>query len=136
MKTRTVVAALIEQHGRLLVCQRRRSDPFPLLWEFPGGKVRDGETPAEALARELAEELGVQAYIGREVYRTRHRYPELPEELELIFFTAQIESGTPRNLAFEQIVWARPQELPQMEFLPADKELIALLANRRLELQL
>jgi 8-oxo-dGTP diphosphatase len=135
MKTTIVVAALIEQDNRLLVCQRRRSDPFPLLWEFPGGKVHDGETPAQALARELIEELGVQAQIGREVYRTRYRYPELPDELELIFFTARIESGALRNLAFEQIVWVRPQELPQMEFLPADKELITLLAEQQLKLR-
>ncbi len=133
MRVTTVVAALIERDGRLLVCQRRRTDPFPLRWEFPGGKVHDGETPQQALARELAEELGVQARIGREVYRTRHRYKDLPNELALIFFAARIESGSPENLAFERIAWVVPQELPELEFLAADKELIALLAEQRVK---
>ncbi len=130
----TVVAALIEQNGRLLVCQRRRSDAFPLKWEFPGGKARPGEAAAEALARELAEELGVTATIGREVYRTRHRYADYADELELVFFTATLDTQAPRNLAFERIEWAEPAALPQYDFLPADRELISLLAHGALRL--
>ncbi|MCL6566415.1 MAG: (deoxy)nucleoside triphosphate pyrophosphohydrolase [Acidobacteriia bacterium] len=128
----TVVAALIEREGHLLVCQRKRTAIFPLLWEFPGGKVHDGELPEQALVRELAEELDITVCVGPELYRTRHRYPELPEEIELRFFAAHIVSGAPRNLAFEQIAWVRPQDLPAMEFLPADRELIARLAEGRL----
>jgi 8-oxo-dGTP diphosphatase len=82
----TVAAALIQQNGQILICQRRRSDRLALKWEFPGGKVQPGESAAEALVRELAEELGVTAAIGQEVYRTRHRYAEHAGELELIFF--------------------------------------------------
>ena len=63
-----VVAALIEADGKLLVCQRRRTDSFGLMWEFPGGKLEPGETPAQALARELQEELGVEAKIGPEMF--------------------------------------------------------------------
>ena len=134
----TVVAALIEQDGRLLICQRRRGDSFPLKWEFPGGKVRPGESLVQALARELAEELGVSAAVGRELYRTRHRYAELSEELELIFFSvelcpsspsAPLDAQAPRNLAFEQIKWMKPAALPQFDFLPADRELVSLLAS-------
>src|SRR5712692_10542516 len=116
----TVVAALIEQEGRLLICQRRSSDPFPLQWEFPGGKVRAGETPAQALARELREEVGVEGSIGCEVYRTRHRYPEYTDELELIFFAAEIGTMPVKNLAFEKILWAEPRTLLHFDFLAAD----------------
>lgn len=125
----TVVAALIQQDGRWLVCQRRTGDAFPLKWEFPGGKVRAGETPPAALARELLEELGVSATIGRELYRTRHRYPELAEELELIFFETRLGAAPVRNLAFEQILWAAPSALPALDFLPADSELVARLGG-------
>jgi 8-oxo-dGTP diphosphatase len=123
----TVVAAIVLRNARLLVCQRRRDAAFPLKWEFPGGKACAEETPEQALARELAEELGVEARIGREVYRTRHRYPELPEELDLRFFAATL-AGEPRNLAFEQIAWDAPESLVARDFLPADRELVALLA--------
>ncbi len=134
----SVVAALIQQNGRLLICQRRRTDSFALQWEFPGGKVQPGESPADALARELAEELGVTVAIGHELYRTRHRYTEHQDALELVFFSAELAPGSsgvalgaqpPRNLAFEQIRWAEPAALPQFDFLPADRELVALLSS-------
>lgn len=125
----TVVAALIEQSGRLLICQRRRIDPFPLQWEFPGGKVRPGESPAEALARELREELGVDSVIGRELYRTRHQYPGQAEELEILFFAATVDSSLVRNLTFERIEWVEPDALSRYDFLAGDRELVALLAR-------
>ena len=125
----TVAAAVIEQDGRLLICQRRRTDAFALKWEFPGGKVRPAESAAEALARELAEELGVTAAIGPEVYRTRHRYAEYLDELELVFFLAALDARKVRNLAFERIAWAEPATLPHYDFLPADRELVSLLSN-------
>jgi mutator protein MutT len=124
---RVVVAALIEREGCLLVGQRRRDGPFPLKWEFPGGKVRPGETPAEALARELREELGVSAAVGAELYRTRHRYAELSDELLLIFFAARIE-GEPQCLAFEQVCWVERSRLDRLDFLAADRELVMRLA--------
>lgn len=144
-----VVAALIESHGKLLVCQRRRDAAFALMWEFPGGKVEAGETLESALARELREELGVTATVGAEVYRTTHKYAEMPRAVELIFFRCTVDSisragsqpatatwpgqasatGAPQNLAFEQIAWREPRDLPSMNFLPADRELIDLLAK-------
>jgi 8-oxo-dGTP diphosphatase len=130
----TVVAALIESQGKLLVCQRRRGDSFALQWEFPGGKMKLGETPVQALARELREELGIAARIGREIYRTQHRYAELSEPIELLFFSAAIESGEPQNLVFEQIAWRAPQSLPDLDFLPADRELIAKLSTGALRI--
>lgn len=128
----SVVAALIEHDGRLLICQRRRGGSFPLQWEFPGGKVQREESPAEALARELSEELGVDPpgiAIGVELYRTRHRYAEHSDELELIFFAVSLDARRVRNLAFERIEWAEPAALPRYDFLPADDEFVGLLVS-------
>lgn len=126
-----VVAAVIESHGRILACQRRKNDAFGLKWEFPGGKLKPDETPPQALARELREELGVDAQIGPEIYRTRHRYAELAREIELIFFQALADESQIQNQAFEQMRWVRPDELSALDFLPADQEFIAKLANPR-----
>jgi 8-oxo-dGTP diphosphatase len=131
----TVVAALILRESRILVCQRRRDDSHPLQWEFPGGKVETGELPQEALARELREELGVEATIGRELFRTRHRYREFRPELELIFFQASVEpTATLQNLVFEGFEWAAPSALPDYNFLQADEEFVALLAAHAIPL--
>jgi 8-oxo-dGTP diphosphatase len=127
-----VVAALIEREGKLLVCQRRRDARFPLQWEFPGGKVQPGESPGEALRRELAEELGVEARVGREVHRLRYRYPEDDCDIELIFLEASLDADAVRNLAFEEIRWVERARLPELDFLDADREFVHLLAEERL----
>lgn len=130
-----VVAAIIERNGKLLLCQRRRDAAFPLKWEFPGGKVHAGETREAALTRELREELAVTATIGRELYRTRHRYPEMEQELELTFYSARIgDAPALQNLAFETIEWARRDRLPAYDFLPADRELIEKIATGEIAL--
>jgi 8-oxo-dGTP diphosphatase len=131
---KTVVAALIEAEGKLLACQRRRDVAFGLMWEFPGGKTEGGETPEEALARELQEELGAAVRIGAEVYRTRHKYVEMPEAIELIFFACRVVRGEVKNLDFEKIAWCEPHDLRSMNFLAADRELIELLAEGSLRL--
>jgi 8-oxo-dGTP diphosphatase len=125
----TVVAALIESEGKLLVCQRRRGGSFELMWEFPGGKKKLGETLEAALKRELREELGVAARIGPEVYRTRHEYAELAETIKLVFFLAKAEPSEMSNRVFEQIEWRDPKSLRELNFLPADRELIEKLAS-------
>ena len=125
-----VVAALIEADGKVLVCQRRRTDSFGLLWEFPGGKVEAGESPSEALARELREELGVAARVGPEIFRTRHQYSELGEAIDLIFFAATVTPADIRNHAFETMEWRVRSALPELNFLPADREFVANLAKR------
>jgi len=130
-----VVAALIEYEGKLLVCQRRRGGPFELLWEFPGGKVQPGETLEAALARELEEELGVTAKVGCEVYRTEHRYPEMKEPLQLIFFATTAPRDEVRNVIFERIEWRDRSSLPDLNFLPADRELIEKLAAGEINLR-
>jgi 8-oxo-dGTP diphosphatase len=129
-----VVAALIESHGKILVCQRKRGDTFELMWEFPGGKLKHGESPAQGLARELEEELGVTSEIGEEVQRARHQYAQMSEPIELIFLRARITGGTIENRVFETIEWREPQTLPELNFLPADRDLIHLLATGKLRL--
>jgi 8-oxo-dGTP diphosphatase len=125
-----VVAGLIEAEGKILVCQRRRGDTFELMWEFPGGKLQAGETAAEGLARELMEELGVEALVGEEVFRTRHRYAEMSEEIELIFFSAVVEPRSVRNIVFENMEWRTPETLGELNFLPADREFVGRLGRK------
>ncbi len=129
-----VVAALIESDGKLLVCQRRRGSRFELMWEFPGGKTEPGEALEQALARELREELGVAARIGPEIYRVRHKYREMKDGIELVFFAVSINPAEVKNLDFEEIAWHVPAALPDLNFLPADRELIDKLANGSLRL--
>jgi 8-oxo-dGTP diphosphatase len=132
-----VVAALILRDSKILVCQRRRDDSHALEWEFPGGKVEAGEKPQDALLRELREELGIEAKIGRELFRTRHRYREFRSELELIFFQANVDRSAPlQNLVFEGFEWADAASLPQYNFLQADEEFVALLASNAIPLDL
>lgn len=124
-----VVAAVIVRDGRILACQRSRKDSFPLKWEFPGGKVKRGETPIAALERELHEELGVRAIVGEEIFRTRHKYPQMQNEVELIFYRANLEGASIQNRVFEAIEWLDPAALLTKDFLEADLELIKKLAN-------
>lgn len=122
-----VVAAVIERHGLVLVCQRKRSDSHPLKWEFPGGKLESGESASDALQRELEEELAIQARIGPEIARYEYRYGGRPPLL-LIFLGVADFQGEPENLVFEQIRWERPQRLPDYDFLEADLEFVRKLA--------
>jgi 8-oxo-dGTP diphosphatase len=123
-----VTAGILTDGKRVLVCQRRAGTRFGLKWEFPGGKVEDGEPPEACLARELQEELGVRAEVGREVHRVDHVYPD-GFSVRLLFFQVPRHSGTPRNLAFERMEWARPQDLPAYDFLEADRAVVERLAR-------
>ena len=131
---RVVVAAIIERGDRrLLIGQRRRSDTSPLKWEFPGGKVREGETPEAALARELREEVGTALLPCREIGRVRHRYAETVEPLEIRFFAAGIADTVLVPTVFEQVAWVLPRELAGYDFLAANARLIADLATGRIK---
>jgi 8-oxo-dGTP diphosphatase len=130
----TVVAAVIERGDRrLLIGQRRRSDTSPLKWEFPGGKVRNAETPEVALARELQEELAATLVKCVELGRVRHQYAGTPEELEIRFFAAEVAESELKPRTFEQIAWVLPKELGTYDFLAANRELIAQLATGRIK---
>lgn len=128
-----VVAALIFQQGRLLACQRSASGPFPLKWEFPGGKVEDGEEPEAALKRELREELGIEVRSATEFWRHQHGYPD-GTEVELRFYRVDDYQGTVKNRVFNKILWSGIQALPKLDFLDADLELVKSLARRELVL--
>ncbi|MBI3405751.1 MAG: (deoxy)nucleoside triphosphate pyrophosphohydrolase [Acidobacteria bacterium] len=130
----TVVAALIVRDGRILIGQRRKNDAQGLKWEFPGGKLRVGESHESALMRELQEELGVTSTIGRLIHRTRHTYSELSRTLDLLFYAAELEDKSLVNRAFEQIAWAELSTLSSYDFLAADRDLIDFLASKKIVL--
>ena len=129
--TLTVVAGVIRQGECFLVCQRHRDSAFGLKWEFPGGKVEAGETAEEGLRRELREELGIEARIGSALYHTAHAYPG-KYTVQLLFYQVVSYTGTPHNLAFEDIRWAPLTALTGLDFLEGDAELIAALRQGHL----
>lgn len=129
----SVVAAVIESNGRVLIAQRKRGARHGLKWEFPGGKVEAGETPRAALARELREELGIDAEIGVELARYDFSYPQ-GTTIQLIFLSVRRFQGEPSNEygIFEQIRWESRTNLPGYDFLEGDVEFVRLLAAGRL----
>ncbi len=123
-----VVAGLIFDGQKLLICQRRRDASFPLKWEFPGGKVEAGETASAALARELKEELDIAAGAMRLVHRQNYAYPDGPA-VALKFFRIIDYQGEIKNLVFEQIAWSKLAELISFDFLDGDLPLVQQLAR-------
>ena len=126
-----VVAALIVKQGNVLVCQRTRHQTMPLKWEFPGGKIEEGEQPRSALRRELEEELGILAAVGDEVRRIQHEYPN-GGMVELRFFIVREYQREIENRIFRDIQWAEPKDLPAYDFLEADLTLVKELAAGKL----
>jgi 8-oxo-dGTP diphosphatase len=122
-----VTAGIILREDEILICQRHRSDPYGLQWEFPGGKVKDSEALEASLQRELREELGIEAEIGEEVYRLRHRYPD--RYVEVIFFRVPSYRGGAENRVFESIEWVPRNKLAKYNFLEADRELVRHIAE-------
>jgi 8-oxo-dGTP diphosphatase len=123
-----VVAGLIFDGQKLLVCQRHHTAAFPLKWEFPGGKVEAGESASAALARELKEELDIEAGAMKLVHQHTHAYPDGPE-VYLQFFRVDAYQGEIKNLVFEQIAWSKLSELMSFDFLEGDLPLVRQLAH-------
>ncbi len=126
-----VVAALIFKDGKVLVCQRTRHQTMPLKWEFPGGKIEEGEQPRAALHRELDEELGIDARIGEEVSRIVHEYPG-GGSVELRFFVVREYDRKIENKIFRDVRWSPRAELPSYDFLEADLKLVRDLADGKI----
>lgn len=117
-----VVAALIWDKDKFMICQRPAHKARGLLWEFVGGKVEPGETKEQALIRECQEELAVTLSIGDVFMDVVHEYPDLTVHLTL--FNAAILEGIPKKLEHNDIKWITPGEIPNYEFCPADVEIL------------
>ncbi len=125
--TKQVVAALILRGDEILCCQRTEHQALALKWEFPGGKIEAGETPQQALRRELEEELGITAEVGREITRVLHTYQN-GNSVNLHFFAIDGYQNQLQNRIFREIRWVNRADLPALDFLDADKELVRRLA--------
>ena len=117
-----VVAALIWDKDRFMICQRPSTKSCALLWEFVGGKVEPGETKEEALIRECQEELGITLSVGEEFIDVIHEYPDITVHLTL--FNAVIAEGLPQKLEHNDIKWITPSEISEYDFCPADTEIL------------
>ena len=131
MRERKLVVAglIIGDDGRVLITQRRADQSLPLQWEFPGGKVEPGEAPVAALARELSEELGVEARVGAIWDVLFHAYPTF--DLVMLVYACRLAPGArPRAVEVADLAWVRTEELPgAWDILPADRPLVARLAR-------
>jgi 8-oxo-dGTP diphosphatase len=128
---RLVAAALILRGDEVLICQRRPDQPMALQWEFPGGKLEPGESPEAALKRELDEELGITATVGSRVTHIRHNYRH-GGAVDLQFFAVYEFQGEIQNRIFHEVKWVRLEDLPNYDFLAADRGLIRDLAQGKL----
>ena len=117
-----VVAALIWDNDKFMICQRPATKSCALLWEFVGGKVEPGETKEQALVRECQEELAVTLSIADVFMDVVHEYPDTTVHLTL--FNAKISEGIPQLLEHNDIKWITPEEIPQYNFCPADEEIL------------
>ena len=128
-KVTEVVAALIWDGDRFLICQRPAHKARGLLWEFVGGKVEPGESKEQALARECREELAVTISVGEVFMEVDYDYPD--PNVHLTLFNAVIIEGTPRMLEHHDIRWIAVNEMPQYEFCPADEIILRKLRYER-----
>jgi 8-oxo-dGTP diphosphatase len=128
-----VAVGIIKRNGLVLACQRKSTAVYPLKWEFPGGKIEQGESPAQALARELHEELGIHALIGAEIHRQEWTYrewgPEHDGSFRVHYFLVTEYAGDPVNRAFHDIRWVAASDLLTMDILEGNREVVVKLAD-------
>jgi len=130
-RPRAVVAALILRGKEVFICQRKAGTAMGLQWEFPGGKIEPGETPEQALRRELEEELGIEAKIGPYITEIQHNYRN-GGSIHLRFFAVHQFQGEFQNRVFEDMRWAELRDLPAYNFLAADRKFIRDLAQGKI----
>ena len=122
-KETEVVAALIREADRFLICQRPADKARALQWEFVGGKVEPGETREQALIRECREELGVTLSVGEAFMEVTHDYPDIT--IHMTVFHAVIARGTPQKMEHTDLPWVRPAATADFDFCPADRGIVA-----------
>ena len=127
MKVTEVVAALILQGNKFMICQRPAHKASGLLWEFVGGKVEPGETKEQALIRECQEELAVTLSVGDVFMDVIHEYPDIMVHLTL--FNATIAEGEPQKIEHNDIQWITPSEILNYDFCPADQEILRTISE-------
>ncbi|HWF67555.1 MAG TPA: (deoxy)nucleoside triphosphate pyrophosphohydrolase [Acidobacteriaceae bacterium] len=130
-RARAVVAALILRGKEVLICQRKAGTAMGLQWEFPGGKIEPGESPEQALRRELEEELGIEASVGPYIAEVLHNYRN-GGSIHLRFFAVHRFEGELQNRVFEDMRWAELRDLPAYNFLAADRKFIRDLAHGKI----
>jgi 8-oxo-dGTP diphosphatase len=119
LKTVIVAAGVMVENQRVLVTQRTEGASHGLLWEFPGGKVGDGEDPREAIRRELKEELDVEVEVGEILEVIFHSYPEYP--ILLLVYQCRLKKGVPKLIGCRDLRWVSPEELKELSMPPADE---------------
>lgn len=128
-----VAVGILRGNGKVLACQRKQNAVYALKWEFPGGKVEAGETPSEALRRELREELGIEATPGAEIHRQEWVYPDGVADpkkdgsFRVFYFLVDHYAGEPANHAFEEIRWVTFAELHRLDILEGNREAVEIL---------
>ncbi len=130
-----VAVGVLMKDGEVLACQRKSTVRYPLKWEFPGGKMEEGETAQQALVRELREELSIEAVVGKEFFLQEWTYPDSATDphhdgsFRVHYHLVPFFAGEPTNRVFEQILWVRPSELLSMDILEGNREAIRLLVD-------
>lgn len=122
-----VVAAMIERDGKYLITQRRPTATLPLLWEFPGGRVEEGETDEAALARELKEEMDIDVLVSERTMQVEHAYADY--DIDFRVYRCRIEAGEIKHVGVHDHRWVAPGELDRYEFPPADEKTLARLLD-------
>ena len=120
-----VVAALIWDGSKFLICQRPAHKARGLLWEFVGGKLESGETMEQALIRECQEEMDITVQVGGIYTQVIHEYPDI--KIRLTLFHCTIAEGTPKMLEHNDLTWIHPSQIPEYDFCPADTDILAML---------
>ena len=128
MQITDVVAALIWDGSRFMICQRPAHKARGLLWEFVGGKTEAGESSEDALIRECREELDITVSVGDVFTQVIHEYPDI--HIRLTLFNCTIAEGTPKLLEHNDLKWILPSEIPDFNFCPADKDILALIQSK------